>query len=277
MTVASIPRNSQQHPRLTPPGEYQSCASDAGDLQIAKDKDESVLVERRATFCARLQAARESKGLPLAQIAASTKINASLLRSLEAADLSRWPKGLFRRSYLRDYLRAVGLPVEPTVAEFLHLFPDADGDDQPAATPAQCNEDETPSLSLTLGTDRTERVAKVGRHVAAAAVDAGVVFVVSAAAVLWISADFWASVASIALIYYSIGTASVGCSFGTQLLIHRRSTRWKKAASTPPAQDSLLDRVRRLRELSMPRPGATARDMARVPWNAILVRLWFLR
>jgi hypothetical protein len=252
-----------------------SYASAAGDPRIAKDEDESVLVEHRATFCARLREARESKGVPLAQIAASTKINVSLLKSLEAADLSRWPKGLFRRSYLRDYVRAVGLPVEATVAAFLQLFPDSD--DEPLARHGESEENEPPLLSLTLGADRTERVAKTGRQVAAAAIDTGVVVGASVAATSWIPADFWASLASVALIYYATATASVGRSFGAQWVMHRSSARWKKAATTPAAQDSLLEKIRRIRELSLPGRRAMARDMARVPWNAILVRLWFLR
>jgi hypothetical protein len=59
--------------------------------------------------------------------------------------------------------------------------------------------------------------------------------------------------------------------------MHRSSARWKKAAMTSIARDSLLDRVRRIRELSIPRGRVTARDMARVPWNAIILRFWFLR
>jgi cytoskeleton protein RodZ len=233
-----------------------------------------VLVDR-ASFCARLRAARESKGLPLQQIAASTKISAALLRGLEAADLSRWPKGLFRRSYVRDYLRAVGLPVEPTIAEFLHLFPD--GDDQPITGHHQSGEDETPRLSLTLGTDRTERAAKAKRHLVAAVVDIGVVVAVSVAAASWIPADFGRSLAWIALVYYSAATASVGRSFGAQWVLYRSSARWRKAAVADAPPDSLFEKIRRIRELSVPSRRAAARDIVRVPWNAILLRLRFLR
>jgi transcriptional regulator with XRE-family HTH domain len=74
-------------------------------------------------FCARLKAARLRKGISLEQIAASTKISASLLEGLEANNLTRWPTGIYRRAYLRDYLTAIGLPTEPTVQEFRDLFP----------------------------------------------------------------------------------------------------------------------------------------------------------
>lgn len=80
--------------------------------------------DARESFCARLKAAREEKGVSLAEIASTTKVNVELFRGLENNNLSYWPKGLYRRSYLRDYLRCAGLPVESTVAEFVRLFPD---------------------------------------------------------------------------------------------------------------------------------------------------------
>ena len=57
-------------------------------------------MECQATFCARIKAAREESGVSLEQISTSTKISVSLLKGLEAADLSRWPKGLYRRIVL---------------------------------------------------------------------------------------------------------------------------------------------------------------------------------
>ena len=73
-------------------------------------------------FGARLKAEREKKGIPLSTIAESTKVSASFFKGLEASDLSRWPKGIFRRSYLRDYLTAVGLPVQGTLEEFARRY-----------------------------------------------------------------------------------------------------------------------------------------------------------
>jgi transcriptional regulator with XRE-family HTH domain len=75
-------------------------------------------------FCARLKAARERRGLTLAEIADSTKISPFLLASLEDSNVSRWPGGIYRRAFITSYLQAIDLPVEPTVTEFLQLFPD---------------------------------------------------------------------------------------------------------------------------------------------------------
>ena len=80
--------------------------------------------ELRQKFCLALKAARERKGTTLAEIAASTKIAVVHLAALERGDLRHWPKGLFRRSFFRDYARMIGVPVAEACAEFVRLFPD---------------------------------------------------------------------------------------------------------------------------------------------------------
>ena len=81
--------------------------------------------DKRKEFCARLKSERERRGRSLAEIATSTKIKASLLDALERGDLSRWPKGIYRRSFFRDYVVAIGLHPDPFVSEFLDVFAEA--------------------------------------------------------------------------------------------------------------------------------------------------------
>ena len=252
-----------------------------------------MLVERRATFSAHLRAARESKGVSLQQIAAASKINVSLLKGLERGDVSRWPKGLYRRSYLRDYLRAVGLPIETTVADFVRLFPDEE--DQPIEVTGACEEDESLALSMTLEGNKDGWRVKVRRHAAAAIIDAGIVLIASGVLARGLQADFWVALASIALVYYSVSTTALGHSLGAHWVVDRNRRRWKTAPSVAAQRDSLAERVRRLRKLSIPRssgiPGEAGRvpwrrdatgvpwrrEAARVPWSAILLRIRFLR
>lgn len=75
-------------------------------------------------FCLGLKAARERKGITLAHISDATKIPVSVFVALERGDLRRWPKGLFRRSFFRDYVKMIGVPIAETFAEFIRLFPD---------------------------------------------------------------------------------------------------------------------------------------------------------
>ena len=62
-------------------------------------------------FCAALKAARERRGLTLAEISQQTKVTEAHFVALERADLRHWPKGIFRRAFFSNYVRAVGLPV----------------------------------------------------------------------------------------------------------------------------------------------------------------------
>jgi transcriptional regulator with XRE-family HTH domain len=103
-------------------------------------------VRRRQAFGRRLHAARRHSGVALEDIARRTKVNPSLLAALEQGDASRWPKGLFRRAFFRDYVAAIGLSPDAHVTEFLQLFPDGE-DHSTAVVPAP---DVPAALRLTL-------------------------------------------------------------------------------------------------------------------------------
>ncbi|HWI16945.1 MAG TPA: helix-turn-helix transcriptional regulator [Vicinamibacterales bacterium] len=108
-----------------------------------------LLTDSCQEFCRALKAARESQGITLSQISNATKIPADLFAALERSDLRRWPKGLFRRSFFRDYAKSIGLPVEEASATFARLFPDETSPAAPPieATPAPA---ERPSLETQL-------------------------------------------------------------------------------------------------------------------------------
>ena len=62
--------------------------------------------------------------MTLADIAEQTKIKQSMLAALERDDVSQWPSGVFRRSYIRSYAVAIGLEPDAVVREFLARYPD---------------------------------------------------------------------------------------------------------------------------------------------------------
>jgi hypothetical protein len=92
------------------------------------------------TFGARLRVQREEQQIPLATIAEQTKIKLSLLEGLERDDLSRWPTGIFRRSYFRAYARAIGLEPDRMLNEFQAVYPDPDAEDDITQTMAQARQ-----------------------------------------------------------------------------------------------------------------------------------------
>jgi transcriptional regulator with XRE-family HTH domain len=89
-----------------------------------------------SSFGARLRSQREERHVTLAAIAEQTKIKLSMLEGLERDDLSHWPTGIFRRSYVRAYAQAIGLEPDAVLREFLDLYPDPSQEAQPAATDA---------------------------------------------------------------------------------------------------------------------------------------------
>ena len=193
-----------------------------------------MLEDRRAAFCARLKTLRESKGVTLEAIAASTKIGRSLLKGLEENDLSRWPQGIYRRAYVRDYLRAIDLLDESVIAEFARLFPDGASPclDAPLHAPVVPRAEEPGALSLTLAEGRSERFARARTHIAAASIDLVVVLALSGVA-WWVSgAGIWAIGALVSLAYYSLGTAALGRSAGSRLL---EDHRWRRPPTTATA------------------------------------------
>src|SRR4051812_31552351 len=82
-------------------------------------------MEPKGTFGPRLRQERERRQISLTSIAANTKISKSLLEGLERDDVSRWPSGIFRRSFIRSYAAAIGLDPDDVMKEFAERFPDS--------------------------------------------------------------------------------------------------------------------------------------------------------
>lgn len=164
----------------------------------------------RQEFCVALKAARERKGITLARIAETTKIPASLFADLERNDLRRWPKGLFRRSFFRDYARVVGLPTAESCAEFVRLFPDDEGAAPAKSAEAPSDAEQAADVRLVLDAAWHGPRASALSRLLAAGIDAGIVIVV-AAAIAWVAGqDQFATAAIVGLAYFSLATALVG-------------------------------------------------------------------
>jgi transcriptional regulator with XRE-family HTH domain len=93
------------------------------------------------TLGARLRHRREQQGIALTTIAAQTKIKASLLAALERDDVSQWPSGIFRRSFVRVYAEAIGLDADTVVQEFQTAHPQPDHVDAAASAIAAATGD----------------------------------------------------------------------------------------------------------------------------------------
>jgi len=59
-----------------------------------------------------LRAARESRGLSLREISDQTRISRRYLEAIEAEEFKHLPGGIFNRSFVKSFARAVGVPEE---------------------------------------------------------------------------------------------------------------------------------------------------------------------
>jgi transcriptional regulator with XRE-family HTH domain len=160
------------------------------------------------SFGRRLRLQRERRGLVLETIAASTKIKASLLADLERDDVSKWPPGIFRRAFMREYAASIGLEPESVVAEFVRLFPDEESGVSAITAPPPVVHD----LRLTFADGGRAPLRSRMLRVAIAVLEACAV-VAAARLVTWFAAwNFWTLCGALSLAYYGVASACCGRS-----------------------------------------------------------------
>ena len=184
---------------------------------------ESSYDNSRQEFCLALRAARERRGITLSEIANSTKIAAYMFAALERGDLKRWPKGLFRRSFFRDYVRTIGLPVTETTDEFVRLFPDDTAKELTRAAAAANDGDESSALRLAFDTAWHGPRTSVLLRLLVVPIDAGAVILIASALAWWAGWDRSATTTIVALVYFSLATAIFGESPTKWAVSRRRS------------------------------------------------------
>jgi len=201
-------------------------------------------------FGRRLRSERERRTIALEAIAANTKISINLLKALERDDFSRWPSGVFRRSFMRSYAEAIGLDAEATVREFLERFPDplegadavfaavtADGKPRPTASAT--------TLRLTLAEPPPRfsggrLLAGLRVRVAAAAIDLAVMAGLGLLMFLFVGA-FWAPFAVAMIAYYGGAILLLGNTPGVCLVAPRSASDDIESLSDEPITLDLAD------------------------------------
>jgi Helix-turn-helix domain len=178
------------------------------------------------SFGRHLRRERERRKIPLESIAENTKISVSLFEDMERDDLSRWPSGIFRRSFIRAYARAVGLDADETARQFLECFPDLHDPDHvplalasspPSAAPTAPEVPPAPSQPAAARTSVAERLMAV-------LWDVGIVITLGLlfdAAFGWL----WAPLAVATIVYYAGGVLIFGNTAGVCLCVPA----WRKS------------------------------------------------
>ena len=183
-------------------------AWDGQPAMAGRASQRGLVTPEQQAFGSRLRSERQRRGIELGVIASATKIKESLLAELERSDVSHWPAGIFRRAFFREYVAAIGMPVEPLVSEFTRLFPENGSPDVLGETV----DDEPNGLRLTFAGDERRRLASAALRIGSAFLDLALVLAASRG--LWFlspgNSNVWAITGVVALIYYTMATCSGG-------------------------------------------------------------------
>ena len=197
----------------------------------------------RHAFGSRLRTQRERRGVTLESIVDSTKIKLSLLEALERGEASQWPRGLFRRAYIRDYAHAIGLPVEPLVAEFVKLFPE---DGSPVTDDAALAALQEP-MRLTFAVEPDTRVRHIAGQAASVVSELAVVGIAGGLVSLAAGWPLLTACGAVALVYYPVATVLTGrvlspAHLRSILKVHPAGTMSDASSASDPAPLYLVPR-----------------------------------
>lgn len=184
----------------------------------------------RETFGPRLRAERERRGISLETIAAVTKVGEELWDGLERNDFSKWPSGIFARSFVRDYARAVGLDADEVIDEFCRLFPIGDRRAERVIKAQAELIGHSPALDGSMIPPQGDRRAttvseapqangfriRLAPRAVAAGVDTGSILLIATGVSVLLNASFVTTAGGVALAYYAGSTITLGATPGTR-------------------------------------------------------------
>ncbi|MGE5357611.1 MAG: helix-turn-helix domain-containing protein [Bacteroidales bacterium] len=200
-------------------------------------------MSHKESFGLRLRAERERQGISLQSIALHTKVGVSVWQAMERNDFSKWPTGLFARSYVRDYCTIVGLNPDEIVDEFCRYFPNGDRRRESVVRAqaevidirSQYQEDRLPPEGDRRAPSLEARAAaqsrpwafpggRRARRVAGVAGDLVAVCLPSICASQLVDVGFLPAFGLFSLVYYPLGAILTGSSLGVALseLLARR-------------------------------------------------------
>lgn len=198
----------------------------------------------RVAFGEKLRRHRERRGISLPTIAARTKVGASVYASLEQGDCSRWPPGVYSRSYVRGYAQAIGLDPDEVAVGFAECFPETAWPDRPVATVARtCAAGDASAaapLRLSLEESAGDRWLRAAWRAAVLVLD--LIFMLAVAAALGLAVDdFWMALSLVSVAFYVLCQTVSGRSPGAWLAGGAAPSSSAPASSS--SEDLLLEGV----------------------------------
>jgi transcriptional regulator with XRE-family HTH domain len=200
------------------------------------------LVITARQFGSSLRRHRERQNITLKVVEARTKISVSLLAGLEKGDCSRWPAGIYSRSWVRAYAQVIGLDPEATVTQFAECFAETAFPDAPSR--AESGGAEQVTLRLGLEPEPGWRVRAALARTPFACID--LVLILSLALATWATGavTLVSAAAVAAVLIHTIGVVS-GCGSTSGAIQHlvRVSRESAEARERRRARESTLAEV----------------------------------
>jgi hypothetical protein len=128
---------------------------------------------------------------------------------------------------------------------------------------------------MTLDSHRSGWADRLGERALAAVIDVLLVTAVGIGVAVGAHLDVAFALAGAGLAYVSVSTVAFGGSLGSRCLAYRSLKRWKGATPSARGEWLFIERMRNV--LTEDTRGSLGRGLARVAWNAVLLRIWFLR
>jgi transcriptional regulator with XRE-family HTH domain len=168
-------------------------------------------VKKQQAFGEALRRHRERSGVTLESIASQTKISVALLKALENGDCSRWPTGIYSRSYVREYAVAIGLDPDDLASQFSACFSQTAFPDGPPKKEA-ADVPRVEPLRLTLVPEPAARMRMVWRRAALVSLDLVLMLILATALRMTVVGNVWMALGGVTLVCQSLGLAAGGRS-----------------------------------------------------------------
>lgn len=198
------------------------------------------MINERHAFGERLRRQREKQHVTLDQIAASTKVAASLFAGLEKGDCSRWPGGMYNRSFIRAYAAAVKLDQDDTAGEFAEYYNAPPEPPASATIPASAHRppSATPfALRLKLEVDPEELRRRAARRAILAVADVLVVAMAAGLVGLAAGISYWSALAIFSIAYQVSVRLLSGISPTERLLARKHRAALAQLAEEETVED----------------------------------------
>jgi transcriptional regulator with XRE-family HTH domain len=198
--------------------------------------------DRRA-FGERLRRQRERQDVTLASIAQTTKVAASLFAGLERGDCSRWPGGVYSRSFVRAYAAAVGLDPEEIAAEFAEYY-ETVPTTPPVSPPGERSRPAaSPPLRLIIEVDPIERRWRIAKRAGIAVAEIAIVVLAGSIAAFGTGTSFWLDVSIASLTFQILGRLMGAGSALDKLMTQARPSPVTEAASEAIGKEGVGETV----------------------------------